>query len=329
MHKTLPESADFIEIYRSEERKRMFTKILTLMVIPDQNSSDIRVFNLPPYFMLMGLLFGAIWIGLFIFFAWGYHSKSVERSKLEYARNEKALLTHQMDMLFEKVDSLKSRVEFLAEQDKALRVLADLPAIHGDTRQVGVGGPAYSTGQYVYDSSHPAGSPSSAALDIDRLLREADLLKSSFQEIEITVTEQKRVLDHTPTILPTAGYFSSFFGQRRDPFTGRHQQHYGVDIANMSGTSVHATADGVVSCSSSDNDYGRLLEIDHGNGYVTRYGHLQKSLVQVGQKVKRGQEVALMGSTGRSTSPHLHYEVVLNGKCQNPLNFFYADVVVD
>jgi murein DD-endopeptidase MepM/ murein hydrolase activator NlpD len=279
--------------------------------------------------MLLGLLVGVVWIGLFVFFAWGYHSKSMERSKLEYARSEKALLTHQMDMLFEKVDSLKSRIEFLTEQDRALRILADLPAIHEDTRQVGVGGPAYATGQYAYDGSQETGSPSSARVDIDRLLREADLLKSSLRDIEVTVTEQKRALDHTPTILPTAGYFSSFFGQRRDPFTGRYQQHFGVDIANMPGTPIHATADGVIAHFSNDRDYGRLLEINHGNGYVTRYGHLQKVLVEVGQKVERGQKIALMGSSGRSTSSHLHYEVALNGKCQNPLSYFYADVVVD
>jgi murein DD-endopeptidase MepM/ murein hydrolase activator NlpD len=234
-----------------------------------------------------------------------------------------------LELLFDKVDSLKMQIAVLTDQDKALRILADLPEINDETRKVGVGGPAFSYERVSYDSLDPMGVPSSRGVDIDQLIREADLLKSSYEDIEHRFTERKEVLDHTPTILPTTGWFTSFFGRRQDPFTGRYQFHYGVDIANRKGTLIYAPADGIVRHFDNDKDFGRLLVIDHGYGFVTRYGHLQKCLVQVGQEIKRGQKIAVMGSTGRSTSTHLHYEVQLNGNCQNPLSYFYADAVVD
>ena len=192
-----------------------------------------------------------------------------------------------------------------------------------------MGGTALSMDELASDALDVSGLPASVRVNVDQLLRETVLLKDSFEDIENKVKKQRTLLDHTPTIMPTTGWFSSYFGRRRDPFTGRRQYHRGVDIASRKGTPIYATADGVVKNNIYDKNLGRLLIIDHGYGYETRYGHLHKSLVKKGQEVKRGQKIALMGSTGRSTSSHLHYEVKLNGQHQNPLNYFYADEVVD
>lgn len=298
------------------------------MVIPDHNSSKVRVMKLPVFFICVVGFLCAVWIGIFCFYMWGYYNEAVERSAYDQLIEEKGLYIRQLGQLDSQIDSLKSEIDFLAQQDRLLRLLAELPEIDEETRKVGVGGAALAFDEFDSNTSI-SGLPPSMEVNIDQLLRETALLKTSFDEIESTFKEQKDLLDHTPTIMPTQGWFSSYFGRRRDPFTGRRQFHRGVDIAGRKGTPIYVTADGTVKNCIHDKNLGRLLIIDHGYGLETRYGHLQKSLVKKGQEVKRGQKIALMGSTGRSTSSHLHYEVKLNGRHQNPLNYFYADEVVD
>jgi len=118
-----------------------------------------------------------------------------------------------------------------------------------------------------------------------------------------------------------SGYISSFFGRRPDPFTGETAFHPGIDFAGAPGTRVLAVADGVVSFAGKDQGYGKLVEVTHGNGYVTRYAHNSSLLVEPGQTVRRGDSLALMGSTGRSTGTHLHFEVLRDGKHMNPMSF--------
>jgi murein DD-endopeptidase MepM/ murein hydrolase activator NlpD len=117
------------------------------------------------------------------------------------------------------------------------------------------------------------------------------------------------------------GYISSYFGGRQDPFDGTDTVHRGVDFAGPTGSQILAVAAGVVTRAESVSGYGNLVEINHGKGYVTRYAHNQRLLVRVGETVTRGTAIALMGSTGRSTGPHVHFEVLLNGQHLNPLAF--------
>jgi murein DD-endopeptidase MepM/ murein hydrolase activator NlpD len=125
-----------------------------------------------------------------------------------------------------------------------------------------------------------------------------------------------------PSVAPVkSGYYSSNFGWRIDPFTGKEAMHEGVDFVVPTGTPVYASAGGVVDYAGPHPDYGNLVEIDHGNGVITRYGHNSKVLVKVGQMVQRGQKIALSGSTGRSTGPHVHFEVRYKGVAQNPVRF--------
>ncbi|MEZ5541792.1 MAG: M23 family metallopeptidase [Pseudomonadota bacterium] len=121
------------------------------------------------------------------------------------------------------------------------------------------------------------------------------------------------------------GLLSSKFGQRIDPFTGKMEQHKGIDIAGKEGSDVLATGDGVVMWAGSRSGYGNMVEIDHGNGIVTRYGHNKELLVAVGDTVRKGQPIALMGSTGRSTGPHVHIEVLRDGKQVNPAQFLSSN----
>lgn len=122
----------------------------------------------------------------------------------------------------------------------------------------------------------------------------------------------------------TSGWLSSDYGWRTDPFTGRRARHHGIDFAGKEGSPVVAVAAGVVTWAQDRYGYGNLVEINHGNGYRTRYGHNKELLVAVGDRVDRGQPIALMGSTGRSTGPHVHFEVIRDGRTIDPRQFIYA-----
>jgi murein DD-endopeptidase MepM/ murein hydrolase activator NlpD len=117
------------------------------------------------------------------------------------------------------------------------------------------------------------------------------------------------------------GWLSSNYGKRNDPFTGKQEFHKGLDFAGKKGSEVIVVGDGVVTWAGKRSGYGNMIEVSHGNGYVTRYGHNQKHLVKVGDTVRKGQQIALMGSTGRSTGPHVHFEVMRDGKTVNPAKY--------
>jgi len=143
--------------------------------------------------------------------------------------------------------------------------------------------------------------------------------------VETTLMEDKVKAKLLPTIQPVdVAYNASSFGWRIDPFTGKQAFHPGIDFAAPIGTPIMAAAGGVVIAAEYNSGYGNMLEIDHGNDIVTRYGHTSKLYVKVGDIVRRGQHVADIGSTGRSTGPHLHFEVLVKGVAQNPSKFLNA-----
>lgn len=150
----------------------------------------------------------------------------------------------------------------------------------------------------------------------------SDLLGSMASRLDIMrsgVQRRQALAAATPSIWPVSGWLSSPYGNRRDPFTGGPDFHPGLDISADYGQPVHATADGRIAVAERSGSYGNLVEIDHGYGIVTRYGHLSRFRATAGQQVHRGDVIGYVGSTGRSTSAHLHYEILLNGKLTNPL----------
>jgi len=145
--------------------------------------------------------------------------------------------------------------------------------------------------------------------------------ETSYEELVKKVDDYLRVIKYMPLGKPVEGSISSRFGTRVDPMNGKKSTHEGVDIRGRRGDKIRATADGVVIKAFKNGGYGNYLEIDHGNGYVTAFAHMQKYLVKKGDKVKRGQVVGKVGSSGRSTGPHLHYEILLQKKPVNPDKF--------
>ena len=175
----------------------------------------------------------------------------------------------------------------------------------------------------------PRESESSISVEFENVLGDlSDQLNSREQQLSILedVLMTKQVKNETrPSGRPiTKGWTSSYYGMRTDPFSGKLEMHKGMDFAGREGSEIVSASSGVIIWASTRYGYGNLVEINHGNGYITRYGHNAKILVKVGDVVEKGQAISLMGSTGRSTGPHVHLEVLLNGRQVDPLPFIQS-----
>jgi len=157
---------------------------------------------------------------------------------------------------------------------------------------------------------------------LSRLERRVDTRESQLAALENVILAKELKREIHPEGRPVeSGFISSYFGEREDPFDGQETFHKGVDFAGAKGSTVMAVAAGIVTWAGERSGFGKLVEINHGDGYVTRYAHNEKTLVSVGETVKRGDPVGLMGSTGHSTGPHVHFEVLRNGRQVDPLSF--------
>jgi murein DD-endopeptidase MepM/ murein hydrolase activator NlpD len=157
--------------------------------------------------------------------------------------------------------------------------------------------------------------------ELEAVRKRASYLDRSLEQLDEAFQERLRFLSSTPSIMPVQGWFSHGFGWRKDPMTGKRQFHRGIDIVADSGTPIRAPADGVITRTARVADYGKMIDMSHGFGYSTRYGHMSEILVREGQKVRRGDVIGRIGSTGRSTGPHLHYEVFRDGRRVNPWKY--------
>lgn len=168
-----------------------------------------------------------------------------------------------------------------------------------------------------------AGRAISRELDshIEKLGEDIAVEQEVAKELVSQIERQSLLIAHTPTLCPARGFFTSRFGWRESPFSEFAEFHKGIDIASREATPVYAPGDGVAASYARNESYGNVLEIDHGNGVVTRYGHLQDSCISVGQQVKKGDRIASLGKSGRTTGAHLHYEVLVNGANVNPQRY--------
>ena len=185
--------------------------------------------------------------------------------------------------------------------------------------------------EFDFDRDPPAGGPegdevSAQVPDLSNMLAQleqrVELRDSQLAALESVILARELKKEIHPEGRPvTRGFISSYFGERADPFDGREAFHKGVDFAGALGSNVVAVAAGVVTWAGERSGFGKLIEINHGDGYVTRYAHNESMLVSVGQTVTRGEPIALMGSSGRSTGPHVHFEVLRNGRQVDPLSY--------
>jgi murein DD-endopeptidase MepM/ murein hydrolase activator NlpD len=164
-------------------------------------------------------------------------------------------------------------------------------------------------------------TPNEFAESLGYLQKNARIRMESYTQLKKYIAHQRSLMASKPSIWPVRGWLTSRFGLRHSPFFDGLTFHAGLDIANEEGTSIKAPADGIVTFASWQGSYGKLIVIDHGYGFSTRYGHLHRILVNAGQRVRRGQVIAFLGSTGRSSAPHLHYEVRVNGVPVDPFQY--------
>jgi murein DD-endopeptidase MepM/ murein hydrolase activator NlpD len=233
-----------------------------------------------------------------------------------------ALLEREVEAMAARMATLEGSLDRLAAQDEFYRLLAGLEPLDADVLLAGIGGPDADTleARALYRIDEDAGRRAfSVATQLDALIRRADVLSASWGEAHDELESQHGRLRATPSISPVRGYVSSRFSSSRlHPLLHRARPHVGIDIVAKVGTPVVATAAGRVTAAGRQGDYGNLVEIDHGHGVVTRYAHMSRVSVKPGQAVERGQNIGAVGTTGLSTGPHLHYEVLINGRHSNP-----------
>jgi murein DD-endopeptidase MepM/ murein hydrolase activator NlpD len=255
----------------------------------------------------------------------------VSHLRAHHLARENALLSQELREFQSRVDGLEKSLAALGAEDSRIRLLAGLDATDAEILEVGIGGPGMDVPE-----AHPLWAMDSAMskaafavdYDLNALERRARLLTESLAEASDSLSAHNDLLESTPSILPAAGVLSSRFSNSRDhPIFHRALPHEGVDISAPMGTPILAAAKGMVTFAGWISGLGYTVEITHGYGYVTRYGHASKLLVQRGQTVTRGEVIAQVGSTGLSTSPHLHYEVRIGGKAVNPLNYVIGSVL--
>jgi murein DD-endopeptidase MepM/ murein hydrolase activator NlpD len=235
------------------------------------------------------------------------------------------LLQSELDQLTLQIDSLRSALDGLAVKDEHYRLLAGLDPMDAGVRMVGIGGPGLPTaeGSALFDADRDAARRTFAASSqVNALLRRARLISFSWREAEDSLSEKRHRLESLPSISPASGFVSSSFARSRwHPILDRPRPHTGIDIAAPIGTPVVAAAKGRVAFVGPQGDYGTMIDIDHGYGHTTRYAHLSRTTVRTGQLVMRGDTIGAVGQSGLATGPHLHYEVLVDGKSANPRRY--------
>lgn len=265
-----------------------------------------------------------VFLSLFVFFIYNivhFTSRKVDERRLMQLKQENRIVRKEISRIEKEFTRLNSLIDSLEAYDKKLRTYASLQPIDEDIRSMGIGGRVPETGTV---SSDVRGHMTSLSETLDELLARSRLQKESFDEL-LTYLEEKRYLrNHTPSIAPVQGWFISGYGNRIDPFTGQVKMHEGLDIAAPPGTPIVAPADGTVRSVHRSTGFGLTLVIDHGYGYRTLYGHCQRVKADVGTRVKRGDIIAYVGTTGKATGPHLHYEVHVARKPVNPIGYIIS-----
>jgi murein DD-endopeptidase MepM/ murein hydrolase activator NlpD len=296
-------------------------KKTTILLVPDA-TNRVKRFKVPSF---LPVFFGLILVScaaFLVFIIRDYQSMKIHSPQLVRLEKENELQKRQLDQLAKRIDQTTKKLYELKEFDRKLRIMVNLETSEGKKEFQGVGGsdPILFQPQHNMAKTHKdlVRSMHSA---IDNLDSEIALCEKDKTELHKFLENQKVLLASTPSIWPTNGWLSSRFGYRISPFTGKKEFHRGIDIATRMGAPIVAPADGIVLKIYSDHGYGKVLAVSHGYGVITRYAHLNKALVKKGQYVKRGETIALVGNSGRSTGPHLHYEVHLNRVAVDPLRY--------
>lgn len=295
----------------------MAKSFYTFIIVPDA-SSRLRKLKLPAHalhgLIAIGILSFFVTIGLgfnymkMAFKAADYDKLQAENTSLKVQKKNLEVAAVKLGEKLNNMESMFADIQNLVENDSLTkRGKLNTPAVGGSRVD-------YSTAQLLGTANLKDG--------IDLLKDRTAEMESQLTSLQELAQKKASIRRSTPTIWPVKGNLTSHFGSRTDPFNGEStEMHLGVDIAALFGTQVHAPADGRIIFAQRNAAYGNLVIIDHGNGLTTRMGHLSRFNVKVGQTVRKNEVVAYVGTSGRSTAPHLHYEVRLNDRPVNPKNY--------
>jgi murein DD-endopeptidase MepM/ murein hydrolase activator NlpD len=291
--------------------------VVTLIYVPGQ-SGAIQRFNVPRKWIRRATAGAVAFAVALLALSVDYVRARRQLTELDYLRTETSEQREQLVAYSGQVEKISEHLARISQFDRKLRVITNLdPA--DPLPLPGIGGideDLLSADGLTREGRHRRMTQSFARLD-EAASTEAQSLQNLIQHLE----NQQARLAATPSIVPTRGWVTSSYGYRASPFTGNREFHHGIDIAGRMGTPILAPADGVVRFAGKRRGLGKTLKITHGYGMETIYGHLAEIDVKAGEKVRRGQVIAKMGNTGRSTGPHLHYQVEVSGKPVNPSNY--------
>jgi murein DD-endopeptidase MepM/ murein hydrolase activator NlpD len=293
---------------------------LTLMIVPGQSGS-IRRFHVPRLWLRRATLGGVGLAVALLALSIDYVRVRANLYELERLRTETRDQREQIQAYAERMEAISTKLSRIDSFERKLRIITNLdPA--DPLPLPGIGG---TDGEMLSatDVSWMSRSKRDEVIKegLETLADAADAQDESLQGLVHHLEDQSARLVHTPSIAPAHGWVTSTFGYRMSPYTGEREFHKGLDIAGRMGTPIFAAADGEVLYAMQKKALGYAVKIRHGYGVETVYGHMQETMVKPGQAVKRGQQIGLMGSTGRSTGPHVHYAVVVNGKGVDPRNY--------
>ena len=305
----------------------MATKTYTLIVVPDHHS-QVKRYRIQRRFLVQVAAGVLTLVALAIVGTWHYFQVARDAQENKNLRDENLVLRGQLKTIRERVDHIGSTIDRVERFDQKLRALT---LLSDPQRNLAMGPTEADPTTKLPAGDTPAArlassdNPRALSSRLEKLSSDASRQEQSLQELQAYFQDQKLLLASVPSIWPVRGFVTSDFGNRLDPYTADRVMHSGLDIANDFGKEVISPADGTVVFAGLEGGYGNVLVIDHGYGVKTRYGHLSRIAVKPGEHVKRGQLVAGIGNTGRSTGPHLHYEVRVNGVAQNPRKFILEE----
>ena len=263
----------------------------------------------------------------------GVVSHSVDLARSQRLERANQALSTEVDRLGRRLGALSDTLAVISRRDEEMRLVAGLEPLSPDVQRAGIGGPAGpwpEREQLLTEGGSVGRQAFGVHTDVDALIRRANMLATSFREAAESIAAHTQEMAAMPSIMPTMGFLTSRFSFiRYHPILHENRPHEGIDITAAYGTRIIAPAAGRVIKVGYENGYGIMVVIDHGYGLETRYAHMSRSAARPGQTVKRGDLLGYVGSTGLSTGPHLHYEVLRDGRAVDPLRFILPDAIAD
>lgn len=286
----------------------------TLMMVPHDHR---KVYSL----RLSSWLIGAMSIGLLAVI--GFSSFIITRHiNYDLTKQANIRLTEKNAYFVQELARTHDAFNRVTKIEDELRAMLKMKNKNDLLKYTGEGGPSLADQNFMSSLNNRSTlTTKEFAKSLNYLKSDARDTMDSYRELKKYIITQRSLAAAKPTDWPVRGWITSRFGPRKSPFFEKMTNHQGIDVANEKGTSIKAPADGVITFAGWQGGYGKLIVCDHGYGFSTRYGHLDRLLVNVGQRVRRGQVIGFMGNTGRSTASHLHYEIRVNGVPADPFKY--------